>query len=136
MQFRVANEADETLDANTPKYKDSSASIASSARRQRKSFDNRIKVLEFNLSNAKGGKTSRKLNHASSAILEKISQKKFLRDMMPKSQMFVIITHIHKIAKDFLEKTHKEMPLSAFVYDYIMNKYGIKKIAEKKFRQL
>lgn len=69
-------------------------------------------------------------------VMEKIQTKKYIKDQMPKSQMFVIITHIYKIARDFLDKTHSELPLYAFVYDYIMNKYGIKKIAEKKFRQL
>jgi hypothetical protein len=68
--------------------------------------------------------------------MEKLTQKKYLKDQMPITQMFNIITQVHKIAKDFLEKNHPDLPLYCYVYDYIMNKYGIKKIADKKFRQL
>ena len=50
---------------------------------------------------------------------------------MPMSQMFVIITQIYKVAREYLDKAHPDMPLYCYVYDYLMNKYGIKKIADK-----
>ena len=63
--------------------------------------------------------------------MDKLMRKKYLRDQMPMSQMFVVITQIYKNARDYLEKSHPDMPLFCFVYDYLMNKYGIKKIADK-----
>ena len=63
-------------------------------------------------------------------------KKRFNRDLMPKSQLFSVITQVHKIAAEYLEKTHQDMPLYCYVYDYFMHKYGIKKIADKKFRQM
>lgn len=62
-------------------------------------------------------------------------KKKQNNDLMPKSQMYVIITQVHKTARDFLDKNHPDLSVQGYVYDYIMNKYGIKKIADKKFRQ-
>jgi hypothetical protein len=102
----------------------------------RKSIDTRTKFSEFNLSSGQQHKGARKINHYAGTIIEKLKQKKFLRDVMPKSQLFMLITQIHKMAVDYLEKSPVELPLCGYVYDYIMNKYGIKKIADKKFRQL
>lgn len=78
----------------------------------------------------------KKFKHIAFEMMTKIQSKRFIRDFMPKSQLFSVITQIHKIARDYLEKTHPEMPLYCFVYDYFSNKYGIKKIADKKFKQM
>jgi hypothetical protein len=96
------------------------------------------KFSTFNLSSGHkiDKRLSKMLNHPANSLMEKLNQKKYLKDQMPTTQMFNIITQIHKIAKDFLEKNHPDLPLYCYVYDYIMNKYGIKKIADKKFRQL
>jgi len=72
----------------------------------KKSFDNRTKVFEFQLGNTRNqDKAPKKTKYLSDQIMDKIKSKKVMRDMMPKSQMAVIITHIHKMARDYLDKT-------------------------------
>ena len=102
----------------------------------RRSTDTKTRFAEFNLSKGGAHRGIKPIKHTALNLVEKIKTKKYLRDLMPKSQMFMIITQIHKTSKDFLEKTDSNFPLYGYVYDYIMNKYGIKKIADKKFKQL
>ena len=109
-------------------------------RTPRKSFEG-TKIKAFNFKGGKGNSsrnlgTPKKLKHVALTLMNKIIKKKFIKDMMPKSQLFTVITLIYKIARDYIDKTHPDLPLHCFVYDFLLNKYGIKKIADKKFRQM
>ena len=128
------------MTASGRKRRGSSSISISSFHQTRRGHDvaSKRRHFQFSLSSSQANvlRTPKKIvKHPCTTLMEKLHQKKFIKDFMPKSQMFVIVTQIHKTAKDFLEKYNPELPLFCYVYDYLMNKYGIKKIADKKFRQ-
>jgi len=117
----------------------------SSQAQQTSAFDmkffnpNRARKLTLSLKNlVKANKISRILSvnaDSASSLLMKVKEKKNIRSGLPKLMVLKFISQIY-LERIKLTGTLRETPLYIVCYDYFMNKYGLRKVAETKCQQM
>ena len=84
----------------------------------------KYKFNEFNF-NRRGERKQR--THPSQIVFEKFKKKKKIANIMPKTLLLKSITGFYADLSE-LHRTKRMPPLCPYVYDQMMQKYGIKKI--------